>query len=194
MSDLIAITYPTEQRAREVLVSLQKLQSAHLVDVEDACYVTKDDRGRIELHQSINTTARGAIGGAFWGTLIGLVFLNPVVGLVAGAASGAIAGRYTDVGISDTFMRELARDMEMGRSALFVLLRRATTDKLLEALAKHGGHVIHSSLSHEAEAKLRDALLPDEDLESSNSDVDIRVMDTGRRELEVNGRSVGRSE
>lgn len=158
MSDLIAITYPTEQRAREVMSTLRRMQVAHLIDLDDACYVTRDDKGRIELHQSINMTARGALGGAFWGSLIGLVFLNPVIGLVAGAASGALAGKLTDVGISDDFMRELAADMETGRSVLFVLVRRATTDKFVEELARHGGHVIHSSLSHDAENRLRQAL------------------------------------
>lgn len=157
MSELIAIVYPNEERAREVLISLRQMQYAHLVQVEDACYVTKDDRGRIDLHQTINTTARGAIGGAFWGSLVGLLFLNPLLGMAAGAATGAITGRLTDIGISDDFMRSLTKEMEPGRSALFVLVRRATADKFIAELVRHGGHIMHSSLSIEAEQRLRAA-------------------------------------
>jgi uncharacterized membrane protein len=160
MSDLIAITYPTEQRAREVLSALQRMQQAHLLDLDDACHVTKDERGRIELHQSINTTARGALGGAFWGSLIGLIFLNPLLGLVAGTASGAVMGKLTDVGVSDQFMRELAADLQVGKSTLFVLVRRVTMDRFIEELARYGGHIIHTSLSRELEERLRQALAP----------------------------------
>jgi uncharacterized membrane protein len=158
MSELIAIVYPNEAHARDVVSSLRQMQEAHLVELDDVCYVTKDEGGRIELHQSINTTARGAVGGAFWGSLIGLLFLNPLIGMAAGAATGALAGRLTDVGISDDFMRSLTKEMEPGRSALFLLVRRATADKFSAELARHGGRVLHSSLSHDAEQRLRAAL------------------------------------
>jgi uncharacterized membrane protein len=161
MSDLVAIVYPIEDRAREVMQSLRRLEAAHLLDLEDACCVTKDASGRVELHQSINVTARGALGGAFWGSLLGLLFLNPLLGLATGAATGAIAGRFTDVGISDDFMKQLGRTLQPGRSAIFVLIRRATFDKVAPELARFGGEIVHSSLSHEAEQRLRDALSGD---------------------------------
>jgi len=43
-------------------------------------------------------------------------------------------------------------------SALFVLVRKATPDKVLEELAGSGGKVLKSSLSHDDEAKLQAAL------------------------------------
>ena len=48
----------------------------------------------------------------------------------AGAASGAL----TDVGINDHLMKELAAAMTPGSSTLFVLVRKATPDKVLEEL------------------------------------------------------------
>lgn len=158
MSTLIAIAHPSEARARAALESIRHLQAAHLVDLEDACLVTRDARGRVELHQSINVTARGAVGGAFWGSLVGLLFLNPLLGLVTGAATGALAGRLTDVGISDDFMRQLAAEIEPGRAVLFVLLRRATFDKVLPELGRMGGRLVHTSLPDDVEARLRAAL------------------------------------
>jgi uncharacterized membrane protein len=95
---------------------------------------------------------------AFWGSLIGLIFRNPLLGLAMGATAGAVSGALTDVGINDNFMRELSATMTPGSSTLFVLVRKATPDKVLEELKGTGGRVLKTSLSHEDEAKLQAAL------------------------------------
>jgi uncharacterized membrane protein len=64
----------------------------------------------------INTTAAGAVGGAFWGTLIGLIFLMPLAGAALGAASGAVSGALTDLGISNKFMKDTAAAIQPTRS------------------------------------------------------------------------------
>jgi uncharacterized membrane protein len=53
------------------------------------------------------------------------------------------------------FMKELGEKLQPGTSALFVLFRKATWVKVRPHGAKHGGTVLHSSLSSEAEAKLQ---------------------------------------
>jgi len=118
----------------------------------------KDAQGKVKLHQTINLTAAGAVGGGFWGSLIGLIFLNPLLGAAVGAAAGAASGALTDVGINDKFMKELAATMSPGSSALFVLVRKATPDKVLAELQGSGGKVLKTSLSHDDEAKLQAAL------------------------------------
>ena len=158
MSDLIAIVYPNAQRAHIVLSAVQRLEQAHLIDLEDAVVVTKDEDDKIRLHQTINMTTRGALGGAFWGSLIGLLLLNPLLGIATGAVAGAAGGALTDFGISDKFMKSLAETMGRETSAIFVLLRRATADKLERELAAYGGRVLHTSLSTEDEERLRVAL------------------------------------
>jgi len=52
-----------------------------------------------------NLTASGAASEGFWGILIGMIFLNPLIGVAAGAAGGAIGGVLADVGINDDFMK-----------------------------------------------------------------------------------------
>jgi uncharacterized membrane protein len=81
-----------------------------------------------------------------------------LLGLAVGAAAGAVSGALTDVGIDDKFMRDLAADMQPGSSALFVLVRKSTPDKVLEEIQGTGGHVLQTSLSHEDETKLQAAL------------------------------------
>jgi len=103
-------------------------------------------------------TAIGAASGALWGTLIGLIFLMPVVGMAIGAASGAIGGKLTNLGIDDKFMKEAAAKLQSGSAVLFVLVRKATTDKVLERLKGVGGTVLRTSFDHTKEQELRDAL------------------------------------
>lgn len=71
MSDLIAVAYPDINRAEQVLDTLSQMRSAQLIDLEDACFVTKDDKGKMKLHQAVNLTGMGAKSGALWGGLWG---------------------------------------------------------------------------------------------------------------------------
>jgi len=158
MSDLIVVAYDDEHKAEEVRLQLIKMQQEYLVDLEDAVVATRDNEGKVKLHQIHNLTAAGALGGGFWGALIGLIFLSPFLGFVIGAAAGAVGGALSDVGINDDFMKQLAGTLTPGSSALFVLVRKMTPDKVLEKLQGTGGKVLRTSLSHENEAKLQAAL------------------------------------
>jgi uncharacterized membrane protein len=158
MSTLVVIGYKDLYQAEEVRLKLWKLQKDYLIDLEDAVVATKDQDGKVKLHQAVNLTATGALSGGFWGSLIGLIFLNPLLGLAMGAAAGAASGALTDVGIDDKFMKDLAATMQPGSSALFVLARKATPDKVLEEIQGTGGTILQTSLSHDDEAKLQAAL------------------------------------
>ena len=158
MSTLVVLGYNDIFKAEEVRITLLKMQRDYLIDMEDAVVAVKDPAGKVKLHQAINLTAAGAVRGGFWGSLIGLIFLNPLLGLAVGAGAGAVSGAFSDVGINDDFMKDLGATMKPGSSALFVLVRKATPDKVLEELKGTGGTVLRTSLSHEDEAKLQAAL------------------------------------
>ena len=158
MSTLIVVGYDDMYKAEETRLKLRKLQSEFLIDLEDAVVAVKDAAGKIKLHQAIDLTTAGALSGGFWGSLIGLIFLNPLLGMAVGAGAGAASGALTDVGINDQFMKDLASTMASGSSALFVLVRKSTPDKVLEELKGSGGKVLKTSLSHEDEATLQSAL------------------------------------
>ena len=158
MSDLIAIAYDDEFKAQEVRLTLAKLQKEHLIELEDAAVVIKNDKGEVKLNQAINLTATGAVSGGFWGLLIGTLFLNPILGVAAGASAGALSGAMTDIGVDDNFMKELGENLQPGTSALFVLVRKATPDKVLEEVAPFGGKVLRTSLSKDEEQQLQEVL------------------------------------
>ena len=158
MSNLVVIAFEKEHKAFEMRAELVKLQKEYLLKMEDAVVVTKDNEGKVKLHQAVNLTASGAVGGGFWGALIGMVFLNPLLGAAVGAGAGALSGKLVDIGINDKFMKELGEAFQPNTSALFVLIKEATPDKVLDKLQGFGGKVLQTSLSKEDEERLQEAL------------------------------------
>jgi uncharacterized membrane protein len=157
MSNLIVIGFNNETDAFEMRAALARMQTQYLIEMEDAVVVTRDAKGKAQLHQSMNLTAAGALSGAFWGTLIGMLFLNPILGAAVGAGSGALSGKLADIGINDQFMKDLGATLTPGTSALFVLVRKSTPDKVLEGLKAFAGkgRVLQTSLTKDKEEELR---------------------------------------
>ena len=158
MSTFVAIEYDDPHKAEEVRLTMIKLQREYLIDLEDAVVAVKNEEGKIKLHQAVNLTAAGAVSGGFWGSLIGVLFLNPLLGAAVGASAGAVSGALSDIGIDDKFMKNLADGLKPNTSVLFVLVRKATPDKVVAEIKKFGGTVLQTSLSHEDETKLQAAL------------------------------------
>lgn len=160
MSTLIGVLFEDETTAFEMRVALLKMQKQHLIELEDSVVATRDLNGKIKLDQATSLTRAGALGGGFWGMLLGLIFLNPLLGAAIGAAAGAAIGRFEDIGLNDKVMKDLAQSFKPGTSALFILLRRATVDKVLEGLKDFAGKgkVFQSSLTKDDETALQHAL------------------------------------
>jgi uncharacterized membrane protein len=166
MADLICVAFDDPTTAGRALTELTALQKEYLIELKDACVVVRPPEGKIQLHQAMPLVQAGALGGgasgALWGTLIGLLFLNPLAGMAVGAgigaASGALAGKLSDYGIPDDFIKELGRTIKPNSSALFLLVQKVTADKVLPRMAGYKGHVLKTSLSDEREKRLRQAL------------------------------------
>ncbi len=158
MSDLIVISFPSEQAAEAVRDRVLALQKDYLIELGDAVVAVKQPNGHVKLNQMFHPTAAGAAAGSFWGLLIGLLFMMPLVGVALGAGAGALGGAMTDFGIDDTFMKSLSDALQPGNAALFLLIRKMTADKVFEDLRGVGGTVLRTSLDHSKEQALRDAL------------------------------------
>ncbi len=159
MSDLVFIAFDTEKQAEEVRDKVLGMQKDYLIEIEDAVIATRDDQGRVKLNQLMHPAASGAVSGAFWGMLIGWLFLMPVAGAAVGAAGGALGASLIDVGINDNDMRTQANEaLKPGTAGLFLLIRKMTADKVLEDLKGVGGTVIRTSFDHAKEEALKAAL------------------------------------
>jgi uncharacterized membrane protein len=159
MSELVVLAFDSESGAQQMLGDIDRLQKEQLIKLDDAAWVVRKPDGKASVKQANSLVGAGAFGGAFWGMLIGLLFFAPWLGLAIGAISGALAGKFSDIGIDDNFIKSVSESIQPGYSALFLMIREVTTDKVLEDLKGTPGiKVIHTSLSHEAEQRLRDAL------------------------------------
>ena len=157
MADLLVIEFDTEAKAEEVRQKLLSLQKEYLIELGDAVVAVKCAEGQVKLNQLFQPVKTGAVSGALWGSLIGLLFLMPLAGAAVGAATGALSGKLSDVGINDAFMKEAARTLQSGKAALFLLIRKMTTDKVLAELRGSGGVVLRSSFDETKEEALRAA-------------------------------------
>lgn len=160
MSTLVAVVFHDESTAFEMRGALTRMQSQYLLELDDAVVVTRDLDGKIKLHQAASLTAAGAATGAFWGMLIGLLFFAPLLGLAVGAGAGALSGKLTELGVDNTMAKQLGDELTPGSSALIVLLRKVTADKVLDGLKQFAGRgrVFQTSLSKDDEKSLREVL------------------------------------
>src|SRR6185436_75170 len=160
MSNLVAVVFEDEATAFEMRAALVNMQKEYLIEIEDAVVVTRDQKGKTKLDQAVNLTTAGAVGGGFWGLLIGMIFLNPLLGAAIGAGAGALSGKLSDIGINDKMMKEIGESFKPGTSGLFLLIRKATADKVLEGLKEFAGKgkIFKTSLTKDDENALREAL------------------------------------
>jgi uncharacterized membrane protein len=166
MSNLVVFGFDGIHTADEVLNKLRSMQKEYLIDLEDGCVVERQENGKVFINQAVNLTAIGAAAGgsrgALWGTLVGLLFLNPLAGMaigaITGAGIGALSGSLSDYGIRDDFVKKLAETIPPGSSALFILFKSVTEDKVMAEIEPYKPRVLKTSLSNEAEQRLRTVL------------------------------------
>lgn len=148
------------------------MESDYVLDLEDAVIVVRDIDGKVHLKQCVDVfggaTSQGVALGVLWGGLMGLLFMNPLAGLLGSLAGGAGGGAMTvaasefgllsDYGIPDNFIKALGSTIARGTSAIFLLIRSAEQDKLSERISRYEGTILKTTLSHEQEEKLRTGL------------------------------------
>jgi len=157
MTDLIVLVFQDDRGAFEVREKLIELQKQHLIRLADAAVAVRNREGAVKIKQIVDLTAQGALGGAFWGLLAGVLFWMPTMGMAIGTIVGAISGSMTDFGVNDEFIHQVAREVEPGQSALFLLVVDATMDRVIEEITPWNPKVLRTNLSREQERKLREA-------------------------------------
>ncbi|MFC7132747.1 MULTISPECIES: DUF1269 domain-containing protein [Salinibaculum] len=147
------------EKMREKMYDFQRRE---LITLEDAAVVVRNEKGKAKVKQAHSLVGAGALGGAFWGMLIGLLFFAPWLGLIAGAAAGAVSGKLGDIGIDDSFIKNVSEAIEPGNSALFLLTRDAKLDRIVEETSDMSFEIIETNLSPDEETRLREAFAAEE--------------------------------
>lgn len=157
MSELIVLSFDNKDGASNVRETLYDLQKQELITLADACVVTRNKKGKLKFNQARNLVGEGALGGAFWGALVGLLFLNPIAGVAIGSVIGGLTGKFGDIGVNDEFMKEVSDSLGQEDSALFMLVDDWSEERVLEELQSHNPEVLRTNLSPADEDNLKEA-------------------------------------
>jgi len=143
--------------AHKVRNKLVELNNQFLLRLDQAVEVVRTPDNQVKIKEERSLAGAGAIGGAFWGLLLGLVFLLPGVGMVVGATTGAIAGHFAKYGITKEYMNQINEAIKPGQSALFILAEDMKMDRVVPQLSQFHPRVLKTSLSMDQEKALREA-------------------------------------
>ncbi|MFC7528678.1 DUF1269 domain-containing protein [Actinoplanes sp. GCM10030250] len=129
-------------RAEQMAKTLKYAADDGLVKIVDHAVVTWP-RGadRPETHHEHESSLHSTGWGAFWGIVIGGLFLVPVVGGVVGAGLGALAKATQGTGIDRETLERIRTEITEGTSALFLVTDHGDLDRLGERF-----HGLHSKL------------------------------------------------
>ncbi len=156
MSDIVVITFDTEDRAGEVRESIRKTQKSGFVSLDDSAVVVKDKDGKVHVKNEVDRGVKiGAVSGGFLGLFIGFLLMGPSGSMVIGALIGGGIGSLAHLGIQHSFIDDVSDELQPGTSALFIIVRDANPDVTVATLRQYEGNIYHTSLPPEAEEQLR---------------------------------------
>lgn len=164
MSSLVVLAFDDMDGAEKTRERMYEFQKEGLITLEDAAVAVRKENGHVKVKQAHSLVGAGALGGAFWGRLVGLIFWMPWLGLAIGATTGALSGKLSDVGIDDSLIEEVADTIEPGDSALFLMARDAHVERIENELKEAGTQfqIIRTNLWPEQETQLKEAFAAEE--------------------------------
>ncbi|HET9661613.1 MAG TPA: DUF1269 domain-containing protein [Thermomicrobiales bacterium] len=151
---LMAATYPNEEHARTILDMLESMYRALTIDLKDAVMVTKEDDGKIKVHETTDvSTRKGLKRGAIAGGVLGLIFPpSLLITAAAGGGIGALWGKIKDSGVKHDDVKNLADKLAPGQAALIVLVDNGSVVATQLALGSYEGELVTKPVS-DAELK-----------------------------------------
>jgi len=161
-NNIVVLGFKNQYGAEAMLEDMQKWQEDGLIELEDAVIASRGVGGDVQIEQTHKQGGRFALRGGGAGLLAGLLLGGPIVGLVGGLAVGGIAGALKDYGLDDGFVKKVSEWVRPETSALFLLVKEAKADEVLERLRPYGATVLTTTLAPEQEKRLRQTLADEE--------------------------------
>lgn len=161
---LVVLDFDDQLAAQEMLTSLTRLSQDGGLVLQDAVFVTRNDKGKIRVVQTTDpSVGQAAWSGSFWGLLFGILLAVPVVGLAIGAGSAALMAKLVDTGINDKFVKSLRDSIKPGKVYLAVLVSHVNREMALTEMRRYAGmaSIVTTNLPDNAVSALQSAL--DED-------------------------------
>jgi uncharacterized membrane protein len=146
VSALIAVTYPDEHRAAEVLAALRRLQEPGPPGLEDAAVVARHLDARITLHQSQDLSGARATRGDLWEALVALLVLAPPQAGAGGDPAAALQ-RLEGLGVGESFAVRLSAHLPPASSAVWLVVDDASLAGVMGLVQHFGGTALHTPLA-----------------------------------------------
>ncbi len=155
--------------AKRLLEAVEKVDEVNdNVQIVDAAIAERTKRrGAVKVHQTRDRGAlKGGVRGTAIGVVVGTIIAGPAGAVVAGAAGGllhSLRSRFHDIGIDDKFMKQVSKEIEKGKSALFVQYTgnwAASIGLIEQAIQAENALLITSTLPAETAAALRALVEP----------------------------------
>ena len=152
--------------AKRLLEAVEKVDEVNdNVQIVDAAIAERTKRrGAVKVHQTRDHGAlKGGVRGTAIGVVVGTIIAGPAGAVVAGAAGGllhSLRSRFHDIGIDDKFMKQVSKEIEKGKSALFVQYTgnwAASIGLIEQAIQAENALLITSTLPAETAAALQGA-------------------------------------
>ena len=160
---LIGLSFGDAFRAQEFLTAMTRLASVGALQLRDAVFVSKDDKGDVKVRETVDPQpGRSALSGAMWSGLLGLIIGGPVgwvAGMGIGAGAGAITAKVVDIGIPDEWVDWFRAAVHEGTTTVVILAEDVDIGALEDEVRRFAGaELVHSTLPAYAIQGLRDAL------------------------------------
>ena len=155
--ELMVAAFQGEQGAEQALEQLKEAKKEHLIKIQDAAVMRKDEKGKVHIKETEDVGGgRGAIAGGILG--VAIAALTGPAGIIlaglTGALVGGIAARNIDMGIDNDRLKKLADSLQPGTSAIVAIVEHTWVADLEAAMQEAGADVLTEELSAEIAAQL----------------------------------------
>ncbi len=170
----LVIKYPRADTAESALAVLKVLSDDKTVKLRDAVAITKNEKGRIKLHQTRDDSiGKGFVKGGAIGVLFAALF-GPVGWIAMGAAAGGLFAGF-DRGIKNKLLKELGGNMTPSESAVAILVEQADWESAVTRMKRHefGGKLVVSEIVPEDIAEVERLLEDPKTVASVPEEMDV---------------------
>ena len=162
MTALCVWTFGAPDVAERVVRDLRHAAVTQLPSWDDVAAVSwPKGRRRPLAWQERSLAGPGVLSGAFWGMLLGSLFLLPLTA-TANEGGETTTGAMAPLGLGDEFMHSVRTLVTDGTSAAFVLGPDNLAEFLAEVISPYRSQVFTKSFSADQERRLRTAFAEDD--------------------------------
>ena len=156
---LLALVFDDLYKADEARAALLRMEGEGLLELDETAVIVNKDGEKMRISQDINIVSKRQQAGHMLGILAAnLTGTMPFI--LAGTVAGRLIGRFTDNGVTNSFINQVKKELAPGTSALLLCARSDAERraKVIERLRPFGPKLLQSNLPPELEQELEQAL------------------------------------